>query len=169
MFAEQLPVRLVLADDRNSTFTGVIQMVHLSPEDDDGVTSVNGTDIYDHSGAGLFIVLVIAVYALSIVLLIASFIKKKQVRAWAESLGKIVRMRCPYWGYGSGWQCDFMPWERFTGPLWEESTELVDSFHKGTVVRSFAIHFVVLAELTVEQTVELVVILRRNDTHIMSL
>jgi len=82
MVVQRLPVKLVLADGRNSTFTGIIHVVGPdTPIRYNGTVSPNTTvtmEYYDHYGAGMFIVLVIVVYALSIVLLIASFIKKKQ-------------------------------------------------------------------------------------------
>ncbi len=79
MTLSDLPVKLVLGDGKNSTYTGTIQIVPI-PDivNNDGI-SVNGTSGigYDYKGAGMFCVVVIAVYALSIVLLIMSFVKKK--------------------------------------------------------------------------------------------
>ena len=72
--SDGVPVSLVLQDDgKNLTFSGTLIL-----------SETNGTEVkptrmpYDAKGAGLFTVVVIAVYCISIVLFIASFIKKKK-------------------------------------------------------------------------------------------
>ena len=72
--ADGVPVSLVLLDNgHNLTFSGTLVL-----------SASNGTDIkptkmpYDGRGAGMFTIVVIAVYCFSIVLFIASFIKKKK-------------------------------------------------------------------------------------------
>ena len=72
--ADAVPVSLVLLDEgKNLTFSGFLIL-----------SEKNGTEVkptkmpYDAKGAGLFTVVVIAVYCISIVLFIASFIKRKK-------------------------------------------------------------------------------------------
>ena len=72
--ADTVPVSLVLQDEgKNLTFSGTLIL-----------SETNGTEVkptrmpYDAKGAGLFTVVVIAVYCISIVLFIASFIKRKK-------------------------------------------------------------------------------------------
>ena len=69
-----VPVSLVLVDNgKNLTFSGTLVLSASN------VTEVKPTEIpYDAKGAGLFTVVVISVYCISIVLFIASFIKRKK-------------------------------------------------------------------------------------------
>ena len=72
--ADTVPISLVLQDEgKNLTYSGTLIL-----------SEKNGTEVkptmlpYDAKGAGLFTVVVIAVYCISIVLFIASFIKRKK-------------------------------------------------------------------------------------------
>lgn len=76
-----IPIRLILDGQNDTVLTGSIRILPDSPSDDvrSNATTSEEEGEYDYHGAMLFSVLVITVYAISIVLLIASFIKKKQV------------------------------------------------------------------------------------------
>ena len=78
-----LPVTLTLFDKlTNSTYRGTLLLRNLEEKDTTNKSRASNSslaedlDPYDSRGAGLFIILVISVYALSIVLFIVSFIKK---------------------------------------------------------------------------------------------
>ncbi len=72
---ETVPVSLVLLDkQRNLSFTGTLVLAGAN-----ATSQVDPTEEpYDGKGAGLFTVVVITVYGISIVLFIASFIKRKK-------------------------------------------------------------------------------------------
>ena len=77
-----LPVTLTLFDKvTNNTYKGTLLLKNLNGLENESqnasaIPEEEGED-YDGKGAGLFIILVVSVYALSIVLFIASFITKK--------------------------------------------------------------------------------------------
>ena len=72
---DTVPVSLVLLDkQRNLSFTGTLVLAGAN-----ATSQVDPTEApYDGKGAGLFTVVVITVYGISIVLFIASFIKRKK-------------------------------------------------------------------------------------------
>lgn len=77
-----LPLTLTLFDKvTNNTYKGTVLLKNLNnpgpAENVSNATGIDPNEAYDGKGAGLFIILVISVYALSIVLFIASFITKK--------------------------------------------------------------------------------------------
>ncbi len=80
-FSENIPVKIILGDGKNTTYAGTVYMLPTPDRDDHDDSHVNGTSAgigYDYKGAGMFCVVVIAVYALSIVLLIMSLVKSKK-------------------------------------------------------------------------------------------
>lgn len=81
-----IPIRVILDGENETVLTGsihIIPVVNQAPSTAASNSSATEEE-YDYQGAMLFSVLVISVYALSIVLLIASFIKKKQVLVSVE-------------------------------------------------------------------------------------